>query len=199
MSEEVIVKYCSPTLAGIKTGSLFSCSYNSKKEVCEFLRELNISLRHKGVRFMPLRFKNKKVLIYAYRPSRLLPDVQGKEADELLTQRGYCTQNCGSCLARLMKRLGESDEFPHEIGLFLGYPAVDVRGFIRHGECKCTGLWKVYESDVPQAQRTFARCRHCTKAYLQRNREGWDLSRLTIRPGQFSYREAERLERKETT
>ena len=99
----------------------------------------------------------------------------------------------------LIRRLKESETFPHEIGLFLGYPAVDVRGFIRHGECKCTGLWKVYESDVPQAQRTFARCRHCTKAYLQRNREGWDLSKLTIRPGQFSYREAERLERKETT
>ena len=87
MSEEVIVKYCSPTLAGIKTGSLFSCSYNSKNEVCEFLRELNISLRNKGVRFMPLRFKDKKVLIYAYRPSRLLPDVRDKEADELLS--GY--------------------------------------------------------------------------------------------------------------
>ena len=86
MSEEAIVKYCSPTLAGIKTGSLFSCSYNSKNEVCAFLRALNISLGNKGVRFMPLRFKNKKVLIYAYRPSRLLPEVQGKEADELLSR-----------------------------------------------------------------------------------------------------------------
>lgn len=36
MSEEVIVKYCSPTLAGIKTGSLFSCSYDSKNEVYAF-------------------------------------------------------------------------------------------------------------------------------------------------------------------
>ena len=120
MSEEVIVKYCSPTLAGIKTGSLFSCSYDSKNEVCAFLRELNISLRNKGVRFMPLRFKDKKVLIYAYRPSKLLPEVQGKEADELLSRRGYCTQNCGRCLSRLMERLSESDAFPHEIGLFLG-------------------------------------------------------------------------------
>lgn len=81
MSEEVIVKYCSPTLAGIKTGSLFNCSYKSKNEVCEFLRELNISLSNKGLRFIPLRFKNKKVLIYAYRPSKLLPEVQDKEAD----------------------------------------------------------------------------------------------------------------------
>ena len=120
MSEDVIVKFCSPTLAGIKTGSLFSCSYDSKNEVYVFLRELNISLRNKGVRFMPLRFKDKKVLIYAYRPSKLLPEVQGKEADELLSRRGYCTQNCGRCLSRLMERLSESDAFPHEIGLFLG-------------------------------------------------------------------------------
>lgn len=149
MSEETIVKYCSPTLAGIKTGSLFSCSYNSKNEVYAFLRELNISLRNKGVRFMPLRFKDRKVLIYAYRPSRLLPDVQSKEAEELLSQRGYCTQNCGSCLARLIKRLGEGDEFPHEIGLFLGYPVDDVKGFIENYACgaKCVGCWKVYSDE----------------------------------------------------
>ena len=100
---------------------------------------------------MPLRFKNKKVLIYAYRPSRLLPDVQGKEADELLSQRGYCTQNCGSCLSRLMKRLGESDEFPHEIGLLLGYPLKDVVGFTcGQSSPSYRGSWMVY-GDVEES------------------------------------------------
>lgn len=181
MSEEVIVKYCSPTLAGIKTGSLFSCSYNSKNEVCRFLRELNISLRNKGVRFMPLRFRNKKVLIYAYRPSRLLPDVQGKEADELLSQRGYCTQNCGRCLARLMKRLSESDEFPHEIGLFLGYPVEDVKGFIENkASCaKCAGCWKVY-GDKEKAQKQFEHFKKCTRVYQKQFERGRSLTRLTV-------------------
>ncbi len=181
MSEEVIVKYCSPTLAGIKTGSLFSCSYNSKNEVCEFLRELNISLRNKGVRFVPLRFKNKKVLIYAYRPSRLLPDVQVKEAEELLSQRGYCTQNCGRCLARLMKRLGESDEFPHEIGLFLGYPVEDVKGFIENkASCaKCAGCWKVY-GDEEKAQKLFNQYKKCTGVYKKQWYAGKPLIKLAV-------------------
>lgn len=181
MSEEVIVKYCSPTLAGIKTGSLFSCSYNSKNEVYDFLRELNISLRNKGVRFMPLRFKDKKVLIYAYRPSKLLPEVQNKEADELLSQRGYCTQNCGRCLARLMKRLSENDEFPHEIGLFLGYPVNDVKGFIENNACgaKCVGCWKVY-GDADQAQKQFERFKKCTRVYQKQYENGKPLIRLTV-------------------
>ena len=37
--------------------------------------------------------------------------------------------------------------FPHELGLLLGYPAEDVRGFMGIGYKKClyTGYWKVYE------------------------------------------------------
>ena len=37
--------------------------------------------------------------------------------------------------------------FPHELGLLLGYPAEDVRGFmgIGHKKCLYTGYWKVYE------------------------------------------------------
>ena len=48
------------------------------------------------------------------------------------------------CLARLIERLKDADEFPHEIGLFLGYPPEDVEGFIQepNGQ-KYTGIWKV--------------------------------------------------------
>lgn len=182
MSEEVIVKYCSPTLAGIKTGSLFNCSYKSKNEVCEFLRDLNVSLNSKGLRFIPLRFKNKKVLIYAYRPSRLLPEVQEKEADKLLSQRGYCTQNCGRCLARLMNRLGEDDEFPHEIGLFLGYPVEDVKGFIENkaSRAKCVGCWKVY-GDAEKAQKLFQQYKKCTTIYKKLWYSGKPLTKLAVR------------------
>ena len=130
---------------------------------------------------MPLRFKNKKVLIYVYRPSRLLPDVQGKEADELLSQRGSCTQNCGRCLARWMKRLGESDEFPHEIGLFLGYPVEDVKGFIENkaSYAKCVGCWKVY-GDEKKAIRLFKQYRKCTCVYKKQWYAGKPLTKLAV-------------------
>ena len=198
MSDETVIRCCAPTLAAIKTGSLFNCTFDSRKEMTDSLRTINRCLISKGVCVLPLRYRDGKALIYLYRPAMLEKDLSDPVAAGILKENGYPSDNCSRRIAWLIRRLRESDTFPHEIGLFLGYPAVDVRGFIRHGECKCSGLWKVYESDEEQARRIFARCRHCTKAYLQRRQEGWSLSRLTIQPRQFSYRKAERLERKET-
>ena len=33
MSDEMIIEYCSPTLAGIKTGNLFTCNYDDKNQL----------------------------------------------------------------------------------------------------------------------------------------------------------------------
>ena len=50
------------------------------------------------------------------------------------------------------------DDFPHEVGLFLGYPPGDVEGFrLNHGRnFKLCGLWKVY-CDMEQATARFQR------------------------------------------
>ena len=65
-------------------------------------------------------------------------------------------------LEQLSDRLCLEQEFPHEIGIFLGYPLEDVDGFITHqGEnCKLCGCWKVY-GNVEQARRTFASYEKC--------------------------------------
>ena len=198
MSDETVIRCCAPTLAAIKTGSLFNCPFASREEMTASLRSINSSLLPKGVCALPLRYEGGKALIYLYRPAMLEADLRHPVAADILEDAGYPKGSANGRIAWLIRRLRESETFPHEIGLFLGYPAVDVRGFIRNEDCKCSGMWKVYGSDEKQARRIFARCRHCTEAYLQRNREGWSLSRLTIRPRRFSYSEAERLERKET-
>lgn len=41
-----------------------------------------------------------------------------------------CTERC---VAELIRRVRHEEDFPHEIGLFLGYPSEDVSGFIKHG------------------------------------------------------------------
>ena len=56
MSEEVIVRLGAPTLAGIKTGSLFTCAYTSRKSVEESLRRLNRCFAPKGLCLLPLRY-----------------------------------------------------------------------------------------------------------------------------------------------
>ena len=187
MSEETVIRCCAPTLAAIKTGSLFSCPAQSQEELTESLRMVNRCLIRKDVRAFPLRVQNGRALIYLYRPKMLESDLQNPIAEGILRKTGYPEGKAIEKIAYLIRRLRECDSFPHEIGLFLGYPAVDVKGFIEHKECKCTGLWKVFESDETEAQRYFARCRRCTEGYLRRKQEGWDLSRLTIQPRQFSY------------
>lgn len=85
-------------------------------------------------------------------------------------------------LAHLARRIMEKGgEFPHEIGLFLGYPLGDVKGFIKHRgqNCKCTGCWKVY-CDEREARRQFCRFEKCRSIYCRLYREGRALSRLTV-------------------
>ena len=45
-------------------------------------------------------------------------------------------------------------EFPHEIGLFLGYPVEDVKGFIKNRgkNCLYSGYWKVYGKMAEKAK-----------------------------------------------
>lgn len=48
MPEELIIEHCSPTLAGIKTGSLFSVKINDDTNIISDVRYLNNVLKEKG-------------------------------------------------------------------------------------------------------------------------------------------------------
>lgn len=181
MSEEMLVRHCSPTLAGIKTGNLFACYFSDNYEMKECVRCWNRQLNKKGLRVLPMRFQNGHALIYVYRPAKLTMDLQDDLADRLLRERGYCTETSERCVVHLIKRLYEHEEFPHEIGLFLGYPPEDVCGFIENKAdgCKCAGCWKVY-GDAEAAQKTFAKFKKCTDVYCDQYAKGKSIERLTV-------------------
>ena len=88
MSEDLIIKHCSPTLAGIKTANLFNCPYSSRLE-CECdVRKLNKMLCKKGIKVLPLKFSNGKALIYIFRPSKLAVDLSDDMRASCLSRRG---------------------------------------------------------------------------------------------------------------
>ena len=185
MSDEMLVQNGSPTLAGIKTGNLFTCPYTDRRQTMRELQQLNRRLVPKGLRILPLRYSAERVLVYLYRPSRLEKDLSEKEAVELLEKAGYRHENANQCVIELIRRINDVDtEFPHEIGLFLSYPPEDVRGFISHREnrsvgCKLVGTWRVY-SDVQKARKTFEEYRKCTENYCRQWSSGVPLSRLVV-------------------
>ena len=97
---------------------------------------------------------------------------------------GYDCDDMARCIVTLSRRIHarkSSDEFPHEIGIFLGYPLEDVEGFINHKEegCKTVGTWKVY-GDVEQAEASFRRFRRCTTIYQRAWAQGRTLEELTV-------------------
>lgn len=181
MSEDHLIRYCAPTLAGIKTGSLFSCACTSRSQLRDTVRKINKRLVPRGLRLLPLCFSDKKALMYVYRPSGLRKDLSQASALALLNQNGYCTGNCEKCIAQLARKLKQQKDFPHEIGLFLGYPPEDVQGFIDHNACGCkyTGRWKVY-GDEEAARKRFAQYQKCDRIYRQCWENGHPLERLAI-------------------
>lgn len=184
MPEDIMVRHGAPTLAGLKTGSLFQCPFQDKQTFLTSVRDMNRRLSPKGVRMLPLRFSESRALIYLYRPSKLRSDLQNDAAAALLEQQGYpCTRSCEHCVGQLAKKLRSRQDFPHEIGLFLGYPPEDVLGFMEQGAdgCKCVGCWRVY-GDEEAARKKFAQYKKCTRVYCDCWCKRKDLDRLTV-PG----------------
>lgn len=182
MPASEIVEYCAPTLAGIKTGSLFSIKNNDKRYVVKRLRKLNHLMRQYGLRIIPLKYAKDYTLIYVYRPEYLDKDLNDPVAIDILNEKGYIDKNADLCVCHLVERLRDSADFPHEIGLFLGYPPEDVKGFINSPDAgvKCVGYWKVY-GDVKNALTQFRRINRCTEIYKERVRHGTPLEELIVR------------------
>jgi hypothetical protein len=178
---EQIVKHCSPTLAGLKSGNMFSthCE-NLQYMLCE-IRSLNQRLAVKGIKIILLRYSGKRCLLYMFRLSALKCDLADEQAGKILKDLGY--ENCkpGKCIGRLLKRLNSSGQFPHEIGLFLGYPPEDVCGYIRNkGKCqKCTGHWQVY-GDENFALAKFERFNRCTRIFCKMAALGLPIEKLAV-------------------
>lgn len=174
----MIIRHCSPTLAGIKTGNMFSCEYDSAEDMRRAVRRFNKKLCSKGLRVVPLKFDGKRALIYIYRPVLLTKDLENETACEVLRKYGYIGTP-SNCIVKLVSRLNENGGFPHEIGLFLGYPPEDVCGFIENRCCKYIGCWKVY-GDEEAAKKTFAKYKKCTEIYCRLHSQGREIERLAV-------------------
>ena len=182
MSTETLIRCCAPTMARLKTGNMFACFFENREQMIRELRQLNRKLGGKGLRILPLRWheEEKKALLYLYRPSMLEKDLNSETSRRLLMECGYEPGSINQCLTQLMSRIRGQDVFPHEVGLFLGYPPADVDGFMhRKDQVKLCGMWKVYD-DVDGAMRQFRRCKHCTRVYLQCYARGTALEKLAV-------------------
>ncbi|MBR2810703.1 MAG: DUF3793 family protein [Solobacterium sp.] len=181
MTEKMIVDYCAPTLAGLKTGSLFMVNEGIGTRIIQELCSLNRLLRRYGLTAVCLKQTVKNTMVYIYRNCDLLRDLQKPKAQAILAEQGYPSCSLEQYVAMLSRRVRYNDDFPHEIGLFLGYPPDDVKAFMEHpcSGVKCVGCWKAY-SNPEQAQKTFDRYDACTDYCRRQLNRGISLERLLV-------------------
>lgn len=181
MSEELLVRHCSPTLAGLKTGNIFTMSYTTIETLRNEVRSLNKIFVPKGLRVIPLRIENNRAMIYIYRPKKLKQDLENYNVCCLLKNNGYSSSNPSRCITQLIQKLKANGDFPHEIGLFLGYSPEDVQGFIENKaeHYKFTGYWKVYGNEK-RARELFFQYKKCTAIYTDQWQKGKSIERLAV-------------------
>lgn len=179
--EKLLVEYCAPTLAGIKIGSLFSYHYSSKVDAISELIEANHKLNERGVYLTVLMWRNMCALVYVYRKSHLKKQLERQEVTSFLSKYGYIDGVLEDKLKNLMARISRRESFPHEIGVFLGYPLSDVKGFIEHNgeDYKFCGLWKVYSNEY-ETKKLFEKLEKCSGTYLRVFTEGRSIVQMTV-------------------
>jgi hypothetical protein len=143
-----------PVIAGIKPAALVRLPRSLVGDVwnrggAELCGTMKLSV-------LTLREGAAGVLALLYRRKILARKVGAGAGSRYLRALGYPAGRLEDCLSFLKKRF-EEPAFPHEVGIFLGYPLEDVIGFSRGkpSPYNCRGYWRVY-GRPEKAERTFA-------------------------------------------
>lgn len=180
MSNKEILFHCAPTLANVKIGNIFTVRYEEESKLRGHVSEKNTLMNEKGVFVEILRISGNTALIYVYRKNKLVETLEKAKVKSFLSEFQYDFFDVDSAISVLKCHL-QKDDFPHEIGVFLGYPLEDIRGFIENSGKNSfhTGCWKVYHNPE-NALKKFAQYKKCIKIYLECYAQGFDMNRLTV-------------------
>lgn len=171
--DELLAYNCSPVLLGIKPSNLISFPHGdavAEKEFDDIVASYNEKFATQEIIFKKLCYCNKRILLLVYKEKEIEKIIQDDGYQACLVAMGYPKDvSVAKSLAILQEHLQAVEEFPHEIGVFLGYPLEDILGFIinRGQNCKYSGYWKVY-GDVKAAQKLFALYEYCRDTLLQK-------------------------------
>lgn len=171
------MQYAAPTLAGLKTGSLFNSRGFSEAFLDEAEAELAPLLAAHDLHLARFYHPERCPLIYLYRRTALSADLANPEVRAFLSGYGY-EPTVERAIDRLAERICET-HFPHEIGCFLSYPIEDVKAFVTFGgrACKLCGHWCVFQNEG-KALAEFARYDAATAHYRRCLEAGWTLAAL---------------------
>ena len=143
--ETQLALQCAPLITGLKTSNLLIVQNENVSKVKQILINTDIS-------YYVLLTTEQRTTLFLYKSHQLVLYLSDKRVRKLLRAIGYQEFTLESLLQIFKVRYEDcrsgSNAFPHEMGLFLGYPVEDVEGFINNNgkNFLYTGYWKVYEN-----------------------------------------------------
>lgn len=156
---------CAPLITGIKISNLLIVDRASESAV-------RVILRYTGISHFRLLQTEEKTTFLLFRRSQLEQYLAGHDICDILYNEGYNEFSLGAVLRtfqmRYMTYMNQRGQFPHEMGLLLGYPVEDVKGFIdENGQnFLYSGYWKVYDN-VPAKKRLFKKYEDAKESLIQ--------------------------------
>lgn len=140
-----LVMQCAPVIAGIKISNLLIIKTETLFSTLDILKSTHFC-------YFLLRKDAEKTTILLYNPEKIKEYLEQDEIVAFLKQLGYKDCSLGQVLSvfrmRYQNYMKRPQEFPHEMGILLGYPMEDVTGFMKNKgkNFLYMGYWKVYEN-----------------------------------------------------
>lgn len=177
--EYIMALHAAPMLKGIKPGSLLSFPKNKFEDFKRLLNSYKTCFLCKGITICPMIESERYISVFFFRKKLLEIALEDSLALKILKDAGYGENWDLDLKLALLKERMKKGPFPHEIGLFLGYPPQDVLGFIKHKghDFLISGYWKVYENE-DEMRKLFEDYASCTKEMCQKLAKGVDFSEL---------------------
>lgn len=141
--EVQLLLQCAPMIAGLKASNLLIIASENEADARRILNGTKISCAR-------LARMDKKTTMLIYHEQWVKEYLASREVSELLRVLGYEGKGFYEVLHSVRKKyrsyMKKEGEFPHELGLLLGYPAEDVKGYMdnKGRNYLCTGYWQVY-------------------------------------------------------
>ena len=146
---------CAPLITGLKVANLLIIPSKNEEFVGAILDGTDIS-------YMRLAKSECKTTFFLYREASLTVWLTKAENRVLLREAGYNGKVLSDILRAVQIRyeayVQKGKDFPHEIGVLLGYPAEDVKGY--------SGYWKVY-GDLSEAKQLFYKFDRAKEALIE--------------------------------
>lgn len=165
-----LVRQAGLVVMGVKPASVFSFTPRVHTSAPDRLRSRSLSARllsvygqlakPMGLSLACLERREAGLMLLAWRPSSVTALLADDGARSFLAERALPSEDAGELMSALVSRLrafyARRGPFPHELGLVLGYPLEDVRGFLSDGGrgAVACGRWMVY-GNVAEARRHF--------------------------------------------